>query len=488
MRWLSLASLLALSACAASASTAPARLVLPDSPTTRSSADDEAPSESPLDPQRSRSFRRAQLACDRGELDACASLAEHFAFGIGVAADNQHAYEIIRPLCERRAPRACVVFASIFVYSALTDTAADARSIAERECSSGSFDACVTLADARSLALGGALELDRVEPALRPACAAGHRSSCAALALFLAERRPSSRAEAASLARVECARAEPRACVAQALLSSDPSASIALLDRACSLGFARACSLAATRFVLGDGVERDPERAERLLQRGCFHSIPPAGCAQWIELDPARRSPATEPMLLERACRYERDLAVCDRFVRSMLSLGQDRFDSLLPLRAWLVPACDHGDARVCATIAAIDSRFEGIETDRAAIAPLRAACALDDAFACGRLADVLERSGAEAEAAALFARACARGDARSCHSLVFGALAVEVALDPSSSTAQRRRVHQWASLGCAFGSGACCLFALRTAAGEAERIAAVRAACAHGLTSLCGR
>lgn len=191
-------------------------------------------------------------------------------------------------------------------------------------------------------------------------------------------------------------------------------------------------------------------------------------------------------MLLERACVFERDLAVCDRLARTLLSVSPYGYETLLPVRAWLVPACDRGAIRMCATIAAIDSRVDRWSTDMDAIAPLRVACDEGDAFACGRLADILDRREPPGAATRLLEIACDRGDVRSCRSLAYRDTSDRLGSPSDLSPSDRRRAHQWAARGCSLGDRPSCVFSVLSASNERERRDAQRASCVAGITTLC--
>jgi TPR repeat protein len=431
--------------------------------------------EAPFDLEESQRFSRETVACSGGDNDACLSLADRFIHGRGAVGDNRRARSILEPLCASSVPRACAALAGLDVWATLPETAVHGRSLAQRECSSGQHDACVSLADARSLGLGGPIERDRVEPLLRASCSAAHHPACAALALWLVDHGRVD--ESTAISQAECARSEPRACLAAALSSPDQRAADALTERACQLGSARACAAAARRAR--DAHQLD--RAHALFQRACFALVPAAGCADWLDAEPDRFNDVTRSLLAERACLFERDPAVCSRFVRA--ALVEHEFSLIAPVHSWLAVACDADDPVACSTFAAVLLRER---RDDPRIEPwLRASCARRDVFACARLGDWLSLYAPRNESLDAWRRACDQGEVAACRSLA-SALVERRSHGESPTPARLALAYPWAARGCALRDAQCCLVALYAAQNHREREPVARAACALGLLQHC--
>lgn len=433
--------------------------------------------EAPFDPEESQRFSRDTVACADGDTVACLSLADHFVHGRGAVGDNRRARSILEPLCSARVPRACAALAGLDVWATLPETAVRGRALAQRECASGQHDACVPLADARALGLGGPIERDHVEPLLRASCSAAHHPACAALALWLVDHGRVD--ESAAILQVECAWSEPRACLAAALSAPDDRAADPLFARACQLGSARACAAAARRAR--DAHQLD--RAHALFQRACFALVPAAGCAEWLDAEPDRFNAVTRSLLAERACLFERDPAVCSRFVRA--ALVEHEFSLIAPVHSWLAIACDADDPVACSTFAAVLLRER---RDDPRIEPwLRASCARRDVFACARLGDWLSLYAPRNESLDAWRRACAQGEVAACRSLA-SALVTPLSAGAPPTPARLALAYPWAARGCALRDAQCCLVALYAAQNRRERESVARAACSLGLSQHCAR
>lgn len=127
---------------------------------------------------------------------------------------------------------------------------------------------------------------------------------------------------------------------------------LALYERACTGGSGMACSTLAKAYLDGDGVAKDPARANRLFSRSV----------------------------------------------------------------ALLRPQCDQGSARACGQVGWLHERGLGVEANlQKAVLDYQSGCDGNDGASCYNLAVVGGATGDDAAAKALFAKACTLGLAQAC-------------------------------------------------------------------------
>ncbi len=308
----------------------------------------------PKDPARAlaleqRAVKVADEACRRGEGDACVDLVWLYdkemsggpfsdAFRASVAdAEEAEKYGVLA--CRSTSRAGCV----------------GRRDVAKNEeaaCKEGDFERCIDLSFEHSNASGRGGELDDSDRrALAAACVGGSSRGCWALgdhaslakldeacsAGVLGACRPQSRlgepiTRTDSLRKKGCEQGSGIDCRELgevAIHAGRVSEGVALLTRACpSIRWSRegreidaiACAEAGHRYRTGDGVDRDPARAEELLLTGCFAEgrLNPRGegCTELAQMfltgDGVARDPERARDLLAGACEATRK--GCDSF------------------------------------------------------------------------------------------------------------------------------------------------------------------------------
>lgn len=261
----------------------------------------------PKDPLRAREL--LQRACDRGAAVACSSLAAAIGAGLVGPIDPAAAFAVAKQVCEERTDRECVIVGNFHLLG--TGTAADPKLAAvnyERACAAGSADACASAAD---VFIPGAERSDaHIEDFLSRACdlyspmgcyklgnrakkankfeAAAHyyetacelsdkQIGCDNLAALYFEGKGVARdpARATKILEDGCASSLPTNCYALGVrlrdgdgMEANRARSLVVLDRACGLGWGKAC-LAEADLLTTPGLTQDPDKAAVLRTKAC---------------------------------------------------------------------------------------------------------------------------------------------------------------------------------------------------------------------------
>jgi uncharacterized protein len=206
-----------------------------------------------------------------------------------------------RDACGARKPGACVLMQA---HARREKKHSEAEKTASRMCDAGHPEAC----HVRHTQLGG--NRRRAEEALTRACQLGYGQSCVSLAGRTRNRSKSDelRKRGVYLLDKHCQREDPYACTARGHAASEPPENeqpdpaqarwhyekgcdlgdgegcyalaeqlgdeqpkreVALLDRGCELGEARACARSGDHHASGKYVRRDPKRAAQAWQTAC---------------------------------------------------------------------------------------------------------------------------------------------------------------------------------------------------------------------------
>ncbi|MEE8409600.1 MAG: hypothetical protein V3T05_08345 [Myxococcota bacterium] len=293
----------------------------------------------------------------------------------------------------------------------------------------------------------------------RRACALDEPRGCNALAVLLVDHGiPGAHvAEAADLFAVACEARIAGACTNLALLAeaerhgAGTGETLRRFAAACDAGSVGACRRLAAAYATGDGVPRDPARADVLFDLACAGNDIGA-CADLGRMLARGMRPADLPRSMaysSRACMASRDVA-CD-WLAATFEVGHDAVRDAMRAASLYARTCARGSVLGCLGLARMRRRGEGAHVDvdsaqrwigdacsknggavceaeadlviadenTALDAPevgrlLGAACDGSNAVACGRLGEmVLVGVGVEVDEArgrSLLARACQGG------------------------------------------------------------------------------
>lgn len=356
-----------------------------------------------------------RAACEAGDGAACNDLGARHYTGEGVPRDDARARALYGKACAagdpagctnhgwmlldgeggRRDPaaadgafqRACVAGDAVGCGGLGVVRAADrpgeARALCEKGCTAGDPRACATwllLLEPPALAAVAAAPPATLRPALTEACAAPDAEACAALALIEAD--PTRRAAALQTA---CAGGHARGCAALGEAKvADPTAAVAAFERGCDLGDGAACRRAGELTPDARGAARHLQRACDLADAaGCGALAAAVGAGRGVRADRLRSR-----LLHGLACEGGHG-ASCP----SRMDLARDPDDGPLynaaALRSGrLRQQCNARKAKACLELADMRLTGTGVRRDAADAADLYArACARKLAAACARAA-----------------------------------------------------------------------------------------------------
>ncbi len=342
--------------------------------------------------------RLDHLACDGGDMAACARLADVYSRGRGVARDPVLAVTFARRACSMAPPRGCAVLAAHYLDGEGVALDTDhATTLADRHCTAGDMDSCAVLArlqtrridytDPPGLATGVALA--------RRACNGRSALGCITLAAFYARGYGVAldRARALALYQRSCDSVEHLGCrvLGEMYLSAeardrDEARGKGLLSAECDRGDLVACASLGWTLILG---------ADRWLN-GTLTYDPSSG---WGDINAPLTPGQTRGLrLVERACEGG-ERAECGRLARWYLSDRSPReWARAVPLLGRL---CEGGDPSACFELGNVflpAPLGQGDSPERPAANPERAlrsyerACTGGIGFQCLRLAERFAR------------------------------------------------------------------------------------------------
>lgn len=296
------------------------------------------------------------LACDGQIADACYLLGDQHFGGIGVPKDERTAASFFEKGCAGENLDACFALASMYKDGVgVPESSSRSRELLEAACERSHGKSCFDLALLFRDGDGVETDVSRALTAFEAACLAGVPEGCSYLGAV----------HGAGLHDV----------------SVDYRVSAEYHSRACDGGVAFSCSILASYYSEGLGVNRSASRALQLYWDSCVAGYP-AGCRglgrAYEEGDGIPRNPASAASAYERGC-----------------SLG---------------------DGASCYYIAALYERGEGVPpSSKDAAAFYEKGCSFDDGDACNNSGLRLEDRGDAAKALDFYTAACENNSASGC-------------------------------------------------------------------------
>ena len=328
-------------------------------------------------------------SCDRGHQSACVRLATMFQWGSGVRADIARAFSLAKTACEKGNGAGCDLAGDLAPVS--DDRATVAYKYWIRGCEIGDAFSCES---------------------------AGRRARYGAGVLANPEESKKLMARGFELAKASCERGEGRGCRILGIVyvrgdgvAADAALGITKLQRACDLGVLEACGELGEMYALGaNGLNKDPERARKLLETACNRGATMAcmtlAVAQSMGLVGGPADPAKAFATAKQVCeeRSPRACSILGNFYQSGTGTPADT------LRAADVyqRGCDAGDADSCAQ-AAVLPKFS-TQTAKAQEL-LQRACDLGSTYGCKRLGDIANKAGEFEKAARIYELTCGLSD-----------------------------------------------------------------------------
>jgi uncharacterized protein len=235
----------------------------------------------------------------------------------------------------------------------------------------------------------------------------------------------------------------------------------AMLEHACSLDDARACSFAGRLRLDGRGVPRDVDRGLRMLVRACDEGVTMACAAgaRWAAEPANVKDMPDAPELLarleaEHTCLLGQGDACLQ--VGLFFYFGREGYPKdRARAAAAFARGCDAGDARACSALGRSLAFADGVpRSPERAAAVLARACTFGEGLGCSTLGLLSERGDGVtrdvAKARALYRDGCVAGD-------IYGCLHADM-LGSDVASRSTRRYARW-SAECSHGSAGACAF-----------------------------
>lgn len=235
----------------------------------------------------------------------------------------------------------------------------------------------------------------------------------------------------------------------------------AMLEQACSLDDARACSFAGRLWLDGRGVPRDVERGLHLLVRACDEGVTMACAvgARWAgEPLNANDTPDATELLARLEAEHTCLLGQGDACfqVGLLFYFGREAYPlDRARAAAAFARGCDAGDARACGALGRSLAFADGVpRSPERAAAALAKACKLGEGLGCSTLGLLSERGDGIArdvvKARALYRDGCIAGD-------IYGCLHADMLASDVASGSSHRHA-RWTAA-CSRGNPAACAF-----------------------------
>ncbi len=217
--------------------------------------------------------QEATLRCERGETGHCAFAGREWMRGEAVKQDLDRAEAFLERACELD-PRVYLDLGLLHARKKRPFAPERAAHWYGRGCEAGLQPACLELAVLLRGGRGGPMDPSRAAELESRGCSAGMHWGCYAFGRALVEGDGVARDEDRGLALLEgaCEKKIHQACGWAAhvyLRRGQEERGAVLMDRTCENDVAWACTFAAELLQQGRGVERNPERAQRTLEKAC---------------------------------------------------------------------------------------------------------------------------------------------------------------------------------------------------------------------------
>lgn len=363
--------------------------------------------------------------CDRDQVAACMELATRLADGEGVEVDTPRASKLFDRACRLGEQDGCARYAIGVAQGLVEGDLARAYKLATTACAKGFQRGCRGAGYMQLEGKGTARDEAAAIATLTTACEAKDGSSCGLLAIIQLDSGQDPD-QARALAMRGCDLEAAMACYVAAAATSEPTASFALLDRACDLGDGEACTRYGASLLVGHGVPADVPRAIQRLERGCHlgavESCRALGAALLSSSPGVPHDDDKAARVLKRACDGG-DLAGCGA-LGVAYATGRGVEKSPVLAYSLLRKSCDEGTSEAtasgCYYLGLSHLRGEGAAQSYAESARyFERACDRKWGEACAALADQYALGQGFAvdvhQAAQLHRRACELNHAPSC-------------------------------------------------------------------------
>ncbi len=252
-------------------------------------------------------------ACDGGNSYACNNLGRNYAEGRGVEQDRSRAVRLYRKACEEDVLRACSELG--FHYASGDGVARNltrARELQEMACEGGDMVACRLLGNIYIVGQGVPQDWPRAYELHKKACEGGDMVGCSSVGFSYTYARGTQHnvSRGIKLMKRGCEGGDGFGCFNLAQLYSRNekiSEAAKFYEKACMVESpnGEGCNGAGRRYFLGEGVEKDLDRAIELFKKACKHGSM-WGChnlgLQFNEGTGIRQDKRRARELFERAC------------------------------------------------------------------------------------------------------------------------------------------------------------------------------------------
>lgn len=249
-------------------------------------------------------------ACELGSGDACSDIGQLRLLGSGINKDPPRAEQLLRRGCEIGSPDACTAL-SIALGAGLFG-AQDAKAsmeVAKRACENHGDQYCTQVGRNYSLGIGAPRDPEMVRVYFERGCKGGDPEGCSGIADLKIDGKPQDPDKAFIALSRACMLGSTVACQRRgkvALKRGDTTTAFEAFELACGLSDGEiGCPELATMYFDGVHVEKDPERATKLLVGNCNNAMQVNCHALGERLRDGNgmpASPAEAALRFEKAC------------------------------------------------------------------------------------------------------------------------------------------------------------------------------------------